>query len=121
MRGECRAHAKTIARNGLAAGYPQVVHSDELGLADRTGVAVVLGLFANEAAAEAWRAGTPSCTRDGGDFAVLTDRAATEHVYEAVPFTCPNGSAVFVAWGDTLLGAMIGPRCTASRHRTRCR
>ncbi|MEM6989831.1 MAG: hypothetical protein AAF721_05025 [Myxococcota bacterium] len=46
-----------LAPEGLAPGYPMVVHSDELGLSDasKRGVVIVLGLFASETAAKAWR------------------------------------------------------------------
>ena len=46
---------------GLSLGYPLVVHTDELGLADDkvAGVAVVLGLFVDGRAAAAWLAATP--------------------------------------------------------------
>ena len=45
-----------VDRDGLAPGYPLVVHTDELELesADRRGVAIVLALFARPDAAEAW-------------------------------------------------------------------
>ncbi len=54
---EARKRLQALSSEGLAFGYPMVVHSDELGLEDASlgGVVLVLGLFASSSAAEHWR------------------------------------------------------------------
>lgn len=53
---EATKQLAAVDRTGLAAGYPLVVHTDELELekVEREGVAIVLGLFARPDAAQAW-------------------------------------------------------------------
>ncbi|MFO0679089.1 MAG: hypothetical protein U0169_21360 [Polyangiaceae bacterium] len=55
---EAENAVKTLAEGALPVGYPWVVHTDELGLADPSmrGIAVVTGLFASYEDANAWRA-----------------------------------------------------------------
>jgi hypothetical protein len=54
---EAENAVKALAEGTLPQGYPWVVHTDELGLADATmrGIAVVTGLFASYEDANAWR------------------------------------------------------------------
>lgn len=59
---------RALAEGSLPLGYPWVVHTDELGLADAThrGIAVVTGLFASYEDANAWRTAntlTPATAR----------------------------------------------------------
>lgn len=51
-----RERLPTLSREGLAPGYPLVVHTDELGISEgHPGVVLVWGLFASEAAARRWQ------------------------------------------------------------------
>ncbi len=54
---EAENAVKSLAEGALPVGYPWVVHTDELGLADPSmrGIAVVTGLFASYEDANAWR------------------------------------------------------------------
>ncbi len=58
---EAQKTIEALAFPPLPPGYPMALHSDELGLLDETkvGVVVVLGFFAEKAAADAWRTGHP--------------------------------------------------------------
>src|SRR5262245_2923761 len=46
---------RAVSRSALPAGYPLAVHVDEVGLLwPQTGIAVLAGLFSNDARAQAW-------------------------------------------------------------------
>jgi hypothetical protein len=79
LPGDAERAARAVPPEALPPGYPWAVHTDDLGLADdrRRGLAVVAGLFASLADADAWLAAA-SCLRGLVRLAPLLEAAPEE-------------------------------------------
>lgn len=81
---EATATVRALRRRGLSPGYPWVVSEPNLGV-DGDGIAVVVGLFATVADAQAWRSRSPDLTLVAAP--VLTQAAALERARQRFPVT----------------------------------
>ena len=95
--------AAVVARipAGLPFGYPLVLHSAELGLADRTraGVVVVVGLFGDVASARSWRDARGAAFPPTSLQALMSEEAFSQSLAAKLNPGTPPKSVVRIAPG----------------------